>query len=178
MTTANMAYDSPIYLARLSHQFPALTAGSAAVSGKFIAFTNLQVMSVTANLTTSGGTSTYTAWNGTGTCTAIGAQTFAVIRLYNTAAAGATPSLSTATYGPFALSVYNGTQTATQTNSTLTGLSCNVALSGTGAGAAAAAGGFAVNQGDALWIVQGTEATATAAYALEFSVAKLANVTL
>jgi hypothetical protein len=179
-----MGYDHPAYLARLTHAFPALTAGSAAVSGKFIAFTALQVLAVTACLTTSGGTSTYTAWNGTATTTAIGAQTFSVVKIMNNAAAGSAPSLSTATYGPFALSLYNGTSTGTQTNSTATGLAVNVALWGTGTtgalqtGTNSGNGGFFVNQGDQLYIVQGTEATATGAYALELGILPTANVTL
>ena len=189
MATKSMGYDHPTYVTRQVESFAALTAGPAAVSSKFIAFTNLQVLSLTATLTTSGGTSTYTAWNGTGTCTAIGAQTFSLIRIFNTntASLGSAPVLGTATYGPFALSVYNGTATATQTNSTLTGLTCNVALYGTATngtftgqiqnGSNTGLSGFPVNQGDQLYVVQGTEATATAAYALEFNVQPLANVT-
>jgi hypothetical protein len=183
MSQANMSYDHPQYLVRQSVGFAALTPGSAATSSKFIAFANLQIKSVTATLTTSGGTSTTTAWNGTATVTAVGAQTYSVIRIGNIAAAGSTPSLSTATYGPFALSLYNGTSTGTQTNSTATGLTNNVALYGTAttgtaqAGTNNGAGGFSVNQGDQLYIVQGTEATATGAYALEYSVTPLASVT-
>lgn len=182
MTQRSMGYDHPAYTARQAKDFAAPAAGSAATTSKFVAFANLQIYAVNALMVTSGGTSTYTAWNGTATVTAIGAQTFSVIRVYNTATAGAAPGLNTSTYGPFVASLYNGTATATQTNSTATGLFNNVPLFGSGTGTAQAgtntgSGGFSVNQGDMIYVVQGTEATATLAYALEFSITPLASVT-
>lgn len=194
-TSKSMGYDHPVYLARLVHQFPNLTAGSAATSSKFVAFTNMLVYSISAVLATSGGTSTYTNWNGTSTVTAIGAQTFSLVRIFNTATAGATPVLGTATYGPFVQSLYNGTATGTQTNSTASGLYNNVELfnsnlstySGTiiggtntgqiQVGANLGTGGVPIQQGDQLYIVQGTEATAVGAYSLEYGILPLAPVT-
>ena len=95
--------------------------------------------------------------------------------------------LSTATYGPFAASQYNGTATGTQTNAA--GIYGSVALYGTattgvaqsGAPSApagvSATGGFSVNQGDQIYIVRGTDASAITAFALEYAPTPLANVT-
>lgn len=186
MSIKSMIYDNAAYVARLSHAFAPPAAGISAVTSKFVAFANLLIFSLTATLVTSGGTSTYTSWNGTATVTAIGAQTFSLIRIFNTATPGATPALGTATYGPYVASLYNGTATGTQTNSTATGFTVNVALSagtntaGTGAiqtGSNTAPGGFPVNQGDQLYVVQGTEATAILGCAMEYAIQPLASVT-
>lgn len=174
MATKNMGYDHPAYLARLAHAFGQNAAGASTNFGKFVAFTALTVFGINATLITAG-TSTYTAWNGTATCTAINGDQYSLIRVTNTAAAGATPALSTSTFGPYALSLYNGTGTATQTG--LAGVSNYVTPSGTGAGSNTASGGFTVNQGDTLHIVRGTDATAVSAYSLEYAVTPLANVT-
>ena len=195
MTTKNMAYDHPAYTARVQHAFTPAAAGANAVSPKFVAFSNLQLFSLTGVLATQGGTSTYTLWNGTATCTAVGAQSFSLVRIFNTAAAGSAPALGTATFGPFVISNYNGTATGTQTNSTAAGLAVNVPLyaapgtnaagqlvagTATGqvqAGAASSQGGVWVNQGDQLYVVTGTEATAVGAFALEYGILPLSNVT-
>jgi len=174
MTTKNMAYDHAAYASRLTHAFGQNAAGASTAFGKFVAFTALQILSITGTLIAAG-TSTYTAWNGTATTTAINGDQFSLIRVTNTAAAGAAPALSTSTYGPYALSLYNGTATGTQT--AVAGFSNNVALSQTGVGSNTAAGGFTINQGDTVHIVRGTDATAVAAYAIEYGVAPLANVT-
>jgi len=175
-----MAYDHMAYVARQSHVFPALAAGASGNTSKFIAFTQLQIFSaVFASVTA--GTSTATLWNGTATTTAIAVDSFSVIRITNTAAAGATPVLSTSTYGPFAASQYNGTATGTQTNAA--GVTGSVALFGTAttgvaqSGNPVATGGFTVNQGDQVYIVRGTDATAVTGFALEYGVTPLANVT-
>ena len=176
MSTKNMAYDHPAYLARLSHGFGQNTAGASTAFGKFIAFTALQVLGVTAALITAG-TSTNTLWNGTATCTNINGDSFHLIQISNSAAIGATPALTTNTRGPYALSLYNGTGTATQTN--VAGAFVTVAIgTNTGAGSPTpTSGGFTANQGDQLYILRGTDATAVSAYALEYGVLPLANVT-
>lgn len=186
MTTRNMGYDNPTYVARQQLSLGATSAGAAATTSKFIAFANLLIFSITATVTTVG-SSTYTGWNGTATVTAVGAETFSVIRVFNTASPGVAPVLGTATYGPFVASLYNGTATGTQTNSANAGYTNNVTLSGTStgtntttgqmqAGSATATGGFPVNQGDQLFVVQGTDASAVVNYSLEYCVAPLANV--
>ncbi len=174
MATKNMGYDHPAYIARLTHGFGQNAAGASTAFGKFVAFANLTVFAVNAILATAG-TSTYTAWNGTSTVTAINGDSFSLIRVTNTAAAGATPAMSTSTYGPYALSLYNGTATATQT--TVAGVSNYIPVSQTGVAAATASGGFTVNQGDSLHIVRGTDATAVSAFSIEYGVTPLSNVT-
>lgn len=174
MTTKSMAYDHPAYLARVQHGFGQNTAGASSVFAKFAAFTDLTIFSIAATQITAG-TSTYTAWNGTSTVTAINGDSFSAIVVRNSAAIGATPALATSTYGPYALSLYNGTATGTQTN--VAGAYVTVGL-GTATGAAAPVpGGFTVKQGDTVHIVRGTDATAVAAYAMEYGVTPLANVT-
>lgn len=184
MATRNMSYDHPAYVARLTHSLGAVAAGASAVTGKFIAFTAMNIFAVVATAVATG-TSTYASqWNGTATiATSVGGQTYSVIRITNNAALGATPSLSTATYGPFALSLFDGTTTNTQTNSAKPGFTNVVPLYGTAttgtaqAGSAAAQGGFNINQGDQLYVVQGTDATAVGAYALEYGITPLSSVT-
>lgn len=174
MTTKSMGYDNPAYLARSVHAFGQNTAGASTAFAKFVAFTGLTIFSITANLLTVG-TSTYTAWNGTNTVTsAIKGDSFSLIRVTNTSTT-ATPALATSTYGPFALTSYDGTATNTQTNAA--GVAVNVALSGTGAGSNTANGGFTVNQGDTLHILRGTDATAVSAFSMEYGITPLANVT-
>ncbi len=176
MSTKNMAYDHAAYIARLTHGLGQNTAGASTNFSKFVAFTGLTVFSITASQITAG-TSTYTAWNGTATTIAINGDSFSAIVVRNSAAAGATPSLTTSTYGPYALSLYNGTATGTQTN--VAGATVNVALgTATGAAAPTVTGGFTVNQGDTVHIVRGTDATAVAAYAIEYGVTPLSNVTV
>lgn len=175
MTTKNMAYDHPAYISRFHHAFGQNTAGASTNFSKFVAFTALQVLSVTGTLITAG-TSTTTLFNGTATTTAINGDSFSVIQISNSAAIGATPVLTTNTRGPYALSLYNGTATGTQT--TVAGAFVNVALSTTtGTAAPVGTGGFSVNQGDQLYIVRGTDATAVASYTLELGIVPLANVT-
>ena len=181
MTTKNLAYDDVAYLARFPHAFPALAAGANGATSKFVAFQQMQVFALTAAITTAG-TSTSTLWNGTATVTNINGDTASVIRIQNTAAQGAAPVLSTSTYGPFAISQYNGTATGTQTNAA--GAWCSIALTGTATTGNAQAGapspttgGFVINQGDQLYVQRGTDATAVTAFALEVGLAPFANVT-
>lgn len=175
MTTKNMAYDHPAYVARLAHSFGPNTAGASTAFAKFAAFTGLTIFSVTASQITAG-TSTYTAWNGTSTITNINGDSFSVIVVRNSAAMGATPSLATSTYGPYTVGLYNGTATGTQT--TVAGAYVAVGL-GTATGVAAPVpGGFTVNQGDTVHILRGTDATAVVSYAMEYGITPLANVTL
>ena len=176
MTTKNMAYDNPAYVARLAHAFGQNAAGASTAFSKFVAFTGLTIFSIVATQITAG-SSTYTAWNGTSTITNINGDSFSAIVVRNSAAMGATPALTTSTYGPYTLGLYNGTATGTQT--TVAGAGVYVALgTATGAAAPAVNGGFTVNQGDTVHIVRGTDATAVAAYAIEYGVSPLSNVTL
>jgi len=176
MTTKNLAYDNAAYLARLSHGYGQNAAGASTIFGKFVAFTALTAFSVVATQLTAG-TSTYTAWNGTATTTAINGDSFSVLRVSNSAAIGATPVLTTSTYGPYNLSLYNGTSTGTQT--TVAGAFVTIPLAGTGgvAGTNVVGAGIALNQGDTIHIVRGTDATAISAYAIEYDLTPNANIT-
>jgi hypothetical protein len=178
MTTKSMAYDHAAYLTRMSHAYGQNAAGASTNFGKFVAFTQLQVMSITgANITA--GTSTQTQWNGTGTQVAINADQFYGIHVI---AAGAvigtgTTTLGTTTHGPFSLSTGTGTGTMAA------GVWTQIPLSGTGttgniqAGTNTALGGITMYPGDTFHILRGTDATAASAFAIEYGVVPTANVT-
>lgn len=172
MAQKNMAYDHPAYVARSSYAFGQNAAGASTAFGKFVAFAALQVLAIQgANITA--GTSTQTQWNGTGTHVAINADQFYGIHVYNGNGVAAT----TATHGPFALSFGTGTGTMTA------GVFTSIALSGAGvtgnvqAGTNTALGGVTMNQGDTFHVLRGTDATAVSAFAMEYGVLPLANVT-
>lgn len=168
--TRNMAYDHPAYLARQQYAYGQNAAGASTNFGKFVAFSALQVYSIAAAAITAG-TSTQTQFNGTGTVVNINGDQFYAIHVFNGTA------ISTATHGPFSLS------TGTATTTTTAGIWTTVALSGTGttgnvqAGTNTSTGGIALNAGDTLHILRGTDATAVSAYAIEYAVQPLASVT-
>ena len=172
MSQVSVRYDHPASLARMSHGFGQNTAGASTNFGKFVAFTNMRVFAVQAASLTAG-TSTQTAWNGTGTHVAINADQFSVIHVFGGNGVAAT----TATHGPFALSFGTGTGTMTA------GVFTRIQLSGTGttgnvqSGREAAEGGIAVNAGDTVHILRGTDATAVSAFAIEYGLQYDANVT-
>ena len=178
MTSRNAAYDNPAYIVRETHVFPALAAGASGQTSKFVAFTSLNIFGVVAVPQTAG-TSTYTQWNGTGTITSAAADSFSLIRIINNAAPGVAPSLSTTTYGPFTVGLYNGS-TGVTTNAA--GVVNAIQLYGTGTtgvlqtGTNSGNGGIAINQGDTVYIQRGTDATAVTAFALEWGVTPLANL--
>ena len=177
--TVSMSYDHPAYTVHSSHSFPALAAGASGLTSKFVAFANLYVFGI-AFAVVAAGTSTYTAWNGTATVTGIAADQISLIRVTNNAAAGVAPSLSTATYGPFAVAPYNGTATGTQTSAA--GYTGYISLYGTAttgqaqAGTNTGSGGVSVKAGDQLYIQRGTDASAITAVAIEYDVASGANL--
>lgn len=178
MTQKNMVYDHAAYIVRLSHGFGQNTAGASTAFSKFVAFTALNLFAVQATLITSG-TATVTAFNGTATTTSINGDSFNVIHVFANGTSG-TGAVSTATHGPFNLSSYNGTATATQTATS--GNTVRVQLSGLGvtgnvqAGTNTADGGVVVNQGDTINITRGADATAVSAFAIEYGVQALSNV--
>ena len=188
MTIRSAGYDHPAYLARMQHAFPALAAGASGATSKFVAFTNLQLLSVTAATVAAGSsTSTATLWNGTNTVTAVSADTFSLIRVTNTTlpsnGTSGAPALATTTYGPFVNAPYNGTSTGTQTG--VAGLVNNVQVSYGGTATTGQlqvgsstyqTGGIVVQQGDQIYIQRGTDASAVTGFALEFAVQPLANV--
>ena len=178
MTQKSMAYDHPAYTARMQHAFTPSAAGASGATPKFVAFSALQAFAIQASLITAG-VSTYTAYNGTATTTTINGDSFNLIHVFNNGASG-TGAVSTATHGPFSLGSYNGTATGTQTATA--GNTVRIQLSGTGvtgnvqSGASAADGGIAVNQGDTLHILRGTDTAAVSGFAIEYALQQLANV--
>lgn len=97
-----LPYDHPGVQARLAAQLTANAAGSGSSSGKFFAWTQLQVYGVEFN-TTAAGTSTYTV---AGTATTPATQISAI---YITNTATNSIALTTNTIGPFTV---GGTSTA------------------------------------------------------------------
>ena len=121
--TRQVPYDHASVVARLAAQLTANTAGSGSISGKFIAWTQLQVYGVTFGVTTPG-TSTYTV---AGTATSPATQISAI---YITNTATNSVALSTTTIGPFTV---GGTTTA----------GTNVAFGGSYGGGLGGIGGVA-----------------------------------
>jgi hypothetical protein len=152
----------------------AVAAGAAAQSSKFVAYANLLLYGLSAAQTVLS-TSTYTA-NGTAT---VSSQSLSLIVIQNTNTAagfGGTGSAaySTATYGPFitggGFSSAGGTSTA-QVNSP------NIFAINTTTGTAGQ-GGVAVPAGAVMYVVSGTDATATSSFSLDYTMAPFAPVTI
>lgn len=172
------AYDNPLYLER-GVVAGIMTAGSGGVSNKFVAHANLLLFALNA-YTTVAGTSTYTntqfynnpATPGTNTSQTVHANTtqLSLIRITNTASFGVAPSLSTSTIGPFTLDqpYANGTGTGG------IGVAAQFALN-TSTGTAGL-NGFAINQGDQYYCVNGTDATHVALVEIEYGYTPFANV--
>lgn len=178
MSLKSMAYDHPAYLARGTWN-SIMTAGSGGVSGKFVAHANLLLFTLN-TLSTIVGTSTYTGGllggpSGVNSTSgvAVAATQLSLIRITNTASAGATIGLSTTTIGPFTVGgVFLGAG-GTATNQV--GASNSFALN-TSTGSAGL-GGIAVNQGDQIYVVNGTDATAVELVSIDWQVQPGANVT-
>ena len=199
----SVAYDNPTTVARVSDQLAANSAGSASLSGKFYAFTQLQLYGVTIAVTTAG-TSTYTV---SGTAVNPATQ-FSLIYITNTNTTGTAVSLGTTTIGPFTV---GGTSTQTFVGGTSAGIAGGWAgpfavntLGGTNTsltwgtntfvttGNPAAGqtqvgypggqnqgyGGLPVNPGDQIYLVNGTDATAVYVGMLQFSVQPISGVIL
>ena len=171
----NMAYDNAAYIARGAYT-SITTAGSGGVSGKFVAHSNLLLFSLSA-FTTVASTSTYTAtqyYNYLGSSTSasvhVNASQVSLIRITNTATAGIAPALSTSTIGPF----YVDTLFANGTATGQIGAICQVALN-TSTGSAGL-NGLAINQGDQIYIVNGTDASSVNLVTIDWQVAPLSNV--
>ena len=178
MTTKNLAYDHAAYIGRLSHAFGQNAAGASTAFSKFVAFTTLNLLSITAaNITA--GTSTQTQWNGTGTQVVINGDQFYGVHVITpgNVIGTLTTTLGTVTHGPFALSTGTGTGTM------VSGAWTQIPLSGTAttgniqAGSNAALGGVTMYPGDTFHILRGTDASAVSAFSIEYGVAPLANVT-
>jgi len=193
--TRTLPYDSAAVQARLAAQLAANTAGSGTTSGKFYAWSQLQVYGVTF-VTTTPGTSTY-SYNGSATSPA---TVMSAIYISNTNTTGTAVSTSTQTIGPF---IIGGTATALQTNvggtsgglaggyqgpyalNTLGGTNTslvwgtNTFVTGTATGSQIQSGypgggvgfgGLPMNPGDQLYFVNGTDATAVIVPILQYGI--------
>ena len=186
MSLRNFAYDHPAYVARQALPLGVLTAGSGGVTTKYVAHANLQIYGVSGVITvvgTSTSTATYPPAPSTATTQVqANGQILNLIRITNTASYGVAPALATVTYGPF----ISGQLYA---NGTFTGVvghqfqypvnSLQIVGTATTAPNSALSnqGGITVNQGDTLYVVSGTDATAVAALTLDYQVQPLASVT-
>ena len=171
-----MAYDNAAYIARGAYT-SVTAAGSGGVSGKFVAHANLLLFSLSA-FTTVASTSTYTAtqyynYGGSTNTSAtvhVNASQLSLIRITNTAAAGVAPALSTSTIGPF----YVDTLYANGTATGQIGSTAQVALN-TSTGSAGL-NGLAINQGDQIYIVNGTDTSSVNLVTIDWQVTPLSNV--
>jgi len=178
MSLKSMGYDHPTYTARVGQFQGIMTAGSGGVSTKFVAFANMLLFGLT-TFSTIAGTSTYTGGllggppgvNPT-TGVAVASTQLNLIRITNTASSGATIALSTTTIGPFTVGgVFLGAG-GTATNQV--GGSNQFALNTTAG--TAGLGGIAINQGDQIFVVNGTDATAVELVAIDYQILPLASV--
>jgi len=174
-TLKNMAYDNAAYIAR--GQFATVTAaGSGGVSAKFVAHANLLLFGLNA-FTTVAGTSTYTAtqyYNYSGSSTSatvhVNASQLSLIRITNTASAGVAPSLSTSTIGPFYVDTLFANGTATGQIGATAQVSLNTSTGTAGLN------GLSINQGDQIYVVNGTDTSSVNLITLDYQVLPLANV--
>lgn len=179
MSLKSMGYDHPAYQARMNGFNSIMTAGSAGVSAKFVAFANMLLFSLN-TYTTIAGTSTYTGGltggppgvNAT-TGVAVASTQLSLIRITNTASSGATIALSTTTVGPFTVGgVFLGAGgTATNQIGGYNQFALNT-TAGT-----AGLNGLAINQGDQIFVVNGTDATAVELVSFEYQLLPGASVT-
>ena len=171
----NMAYDNAAYVAR-GNFATVMTAGSGGVSGKFVAHANLLLFGLNA-FTTTAGTSTYTAtqyYNYSGSSTSatvhVNASQLSLIRITNTASAGVAPSLSTSTIGPFYVDTLFANGTATGQIGAVAQVALNTSTGSAGLN------GLAINQGDQIYVVNGTDTSSVNLITIDYSVLPLANV--
>jgi hypothetical protein len=162
----SFGYDHPSYTTRQSVN-SIMTAGSAGVSAKFVAFANMILFGLQ-TFTTVAGTSTYTYTQGGTATVAVAATQLSLIRLTNTASAGATVALSTSTYGPYTI---GGAFVTTGTLTNQVGAFSQFQLN-TNTGTAGY-GGIPINQGDQFYVVNGTDATAVELVTIDYQIAPI-----
>lgn len=160
-------YDHPAYSVRGTFN-GVMTAGSGGVSAKFTAHAALLLFGLnTQTITLS--TSTYTnTVTGVGTATVSGQQ-LSLIRITNTASFGATIGLSTTTIGPF---IAGGNFAGGGTGTAQVGGYNQFALNTSAPGL----GGVPINQGDQIFVVSGTDATAVSLVSIDYQIQPLAAV--
>ncbi len=161
----SMGYDHPSYVTRQLLFQSIMTAGSAGKSALFQAHANMILFGLNA-YTTILGTSTYTYTQGGTATVAVAATQLSLIRITNTATPGATIALSTSTYGPFTIGgqfVTSGTLTNQVGAYSQFQLNTNTGTAGYG--------GVPINQGDQVYVVNGTDATAVVLVNFDYQIA-------
>jgi hypothetical protein len=182
-----VAYDNPTAVTRQAALLAVNAAGSASISGKFLAWAALTVFGVTFSTVTPG-TSTYTVsgtatnpatqisaiyitnTNTTGTAVTLGTTTVGPFTVGGTGAPGANVAVNGfgggvagGYQGPFALNTLGGT-----TTSQVWGLTTQT--SGYPGNAGVGIGGLPMQPGDQLYFVMGTDATAVIAPVVQYAV--------
>ena len=176
-TTKNMGYDNPAYMSRGTYN-TSIAAGSGATSTIFVPHSNLLLLGLTMT-PAAAGTSTYTAtqyYGGfAGTLTSatvhVSSTQVSLIRVTNTSTFGQAPAVSTSTIGPFYVDYLNTTNgTATGAVGSFTQVALNTSTGSAGLN------GIAVNAGDRLFLVNGTDATAVTYATIDYQILPLSNV--
>lgn len=171
-TLKSFGYDHPSYVTRQILFQSIMVAGSGGVSGKFIVHANMVLYGLNA-ITTVVGTSTFTfTAGGTGTV-AVAATQLSLIRITNTATVGGTIALSTSTFGPFTVGgnfLGGGTQTNQVGAYSQFQLNTNTGTAGIG--------GISVNQGDQVFVVNGTDASAIELVSVDYQIAPVIGAVL
>src|SRR5271169_3160900 len=176
-TPKSVAYDNALMLARFYIQLPTIGAGAGGTSAIYYARGNEILWSVgavavaitaqaTSSLTT---TTTLIGTGGTSTTlvdTNTLAQSYSPV-VMNFSTSGTTTTTSTVTYGAFPLADANGNYTGTSGGRQLRNNWTAFVSSG---------GGLVLGTGARVYVVAGTDTTATAIPLLEMSIAPLANV--
>lgn len=163
--------QDPSYLSRYTISVSNLPGNSAA-STKFITHAALLLMSLNTFMVTAG-TSTYTnTVTGVGTNT-INAQQVSLIVIQNTASAGATAALSTATVGPF---IAGGGFVGSGTGTGQVGGVNQFALNTTAG--TAGQGGYPVPALAEVYCVSGTDATAGLSLTIDYMIQPGAPLTI
>src|SRR5579871_5681685 len=199
--TRNVAYDNATAVARLGHWLGAPAAGAAGVSpNKFQAWAACVLYAVRFRTTTPG-TSTYTVsdtatspatqssviyitnTNTTGTAVSLGTNTIGPFTVGGTGTAGTNAfvggqcgGLAGGYNGPYAVNTLGGTNTSltwgTNTYIALPGTATGSQIqSGYAGGQNVGFGGLPVNEGDQVYVVSGTDATAVVDAWFEYALA-------
>lgn len=163
----SFGYDHPSYTTRQAVVLGANAAGSAGISSKFTAHASLILYGL--QMTTQvAGTSTYTYTQGGTATVAVAASQVSLIRVFNTASAGSSVSLSTQTYGPYTVGggfLTSGTLTNQVGAFSQFQLNTNTGTAGYG--------GVPINAGDQVWVVNGTDATSVVNTTLDYNIAPI-----
>jgi len=187
MSQRSFAYDQPSYVTRQAFALGTSGAGASSTFGRFVAHANLQIYGLTADIIAAG-TSTTTFTNAAPPATAasqvmVNGQSVTMYRVFNTAAAGTAPALSTTTVGPFLMAQLfaNGTLTGAAGLGVQAAVNSGLIVSAAGTTlpnpGLSNQGGFGVNLGDLVYFITGTDATANSIFTVDYQIQPGAAVT-